>query len=114
MSASMRGTNGTDLSVTTGAGSSVTGGTLGIYARNYGSGALTVTADGDVTGTNGTGINARNFNGTDLGVTTGAGTTVTGGSNGIVARNSGSWRSDRHRQWRCHRHQLHRHLCAEL
>ena len=56
------------------------GGTFGIYTRNYGSGALAVTANGDVTGFDG--IVARN-RGTDLTVTTGAGTTVTGGPLGI-------------------------------
>ena len=43
--------------VTTGAGTGVTGG-IGIYALNYGGGPLTVTANGDVTGTNGPGIYA--------------------------------------------------------
>ena len=51
--------NGTDLSVTTGAGTTVTGGTYGILAINNGTGALTVTANGDVTGTNTAGIYAR-------------------------------------------------------
>ena len=80
---------GTDLSVTTGVDTSVLGGQQGIRARNYGTGALTVTADGDVEGTSDTGIYARNY-GTDLGVTTGADTTVTGGNYGIRARNYGS------------------------
>jgi hypothetical protein len=44
-------TNGTDLGVTTGAGTNVTGFTNGIVAFNSGTGALTVTADGDVEGT---------------------------------------------------------------
>jgi hypothetical protein len=83
--------SGTDLGVTIGVGTTVTGYNYGILARNYGSGALSVTADGDVTGTSGTGIFARNStNGTDLGVTTGAGTNVTGFTNGIVAFNSGT------------------------
>ena len=64
--------NGTDLTVTTGAGTAVTGLYYGIRACNYGSGALTVTANGDVEGTNVFGIFARNSNyGTDLSVTTG-------------------------------------------
>ena len=76
--------------MTTGAGTNVIGGNYGIRARNYGSGALTVTADGDVTGTNFAGIFARNSaNGTSLNVTTGAGTTVTGGMFGIRALNYG-------------------------
>jgi outer membrane autotransporter protein len=79
---------GTDLSVTTGAGTTVTGGSNGIFARNLGSGAMDITANGDVTGTNGDGIFALNF-GTDLSVTTGTGTTVIG-SEGIEARNAGS------------------------
>ena len=37
----------------------------GIFARNYGSGALTVTANGDVSGDDGVGILARNVNGTE-------------------------------------------------
>ena len=81
--------NGTDLAVTTGAGTTVTGGDSGIYARNYGSGALTVTANRDVTGTNRWGILARNRNGTDLTVTTGVNTTVTGGRIGIFGHNYG-------------------------
>jgi hypothetical protein len=84
-------TNGTDLGVTTGAGTNVTGFTNGIVAVNSGTGALTVTADGDVEGTNFNGIYARNSNyGTDLSVTTGAGTNVTGGLYGIFARNYGT------------------------
>ncbi|MBR1209057.1 autotransporter domain-containing protein [Bradyrhizobium sp. JYMT SZCCT0180] len=81
---------GTTFSVTTGAGTTVSGGTSGILARNYGTGALSVTANGDVTSTTGLGIYARNFAGTDLSVTTGAGTTVSGGGFGISAINSGT------------------------
>ena len=81
---------GTDLGVTTGADTTVTGGTVGIFARNYGSGALSVTADGDVEGTSNIGIYAVNNAGTDLGVTTGAGTNVTGGNYGIRVRNYGT------------------------
>ena len=47
------------LNVTTGAGTDVTGGTYGIRALNYGTGALTVTANGDVTGTDHAGILAH-------------------------------------------------------
>jgi outer membrane autotransporter protein len=81
--------NGTGLAVTTGVNTTVTGGDRGISARNYGSGALTVKAYGNVTGTNNLGIFARNY-GTDLTITTGAGTNVTGGNRGISARNYGS------------------------
>ena len=70
---------GTGLGVTTGAGTSVTGGNSGILARNNGTGALAINANGDVTGTNNYGIYARNVSGTDLTLTTAAGTTVTGG-----------------------------------
>jgi hypothetical protein len=75
--------------VTTGAGTTVTGGAQGIHARNYGSGTLRVDANGDVTGTNFYGIYARN-DGLDLIVTTGAGTDITGGSVGIRALNYGT------------------------
>ena len=81
--------SGTDLGVTTGPGTTITGRRDGIFARNYGMGALSVTANGDVTGTTSFGIYARNF-GSDLDVTTSAGTTVAGAFNGIVAHNYGS------------------------
>jgi len=82
---------GTNLSITTGAGGAITGGTRGIFARNYGSGALTIAANGDVTGTNSDGVYAKNnAGGTDLTVTTGAGAAVIGGDNGIFARNDGT------------------------
>jgi hypothetical protein len=77
--------------VTTGLGTTITGGNRGIYARNLGSGSLNVTTNGDVTGTGATsaGIDARNY-GTDLSVTTDLGTTVVGRNYGIRARNLGS------------------------
>lgn len=50
---------GTSLTVSA---STVSGGTDGIYARNFGTGALTVTATGTVTGTTGRGIYAKNAN----------------------------------------------------
>jgi outer membrane autotransporter protein len=84
-----RNNSGTDLAVTTGASTNVTGLNRGIYATNVGSGTLTVTANGDVTGTTLYGIYARNY-GIDLEVTTGAGTHVTGGNQGIYAINDGS------------------------
>ena len=82
---------GTSLSVTTGTGTTVSG-AFGIKTLNYGSGAVTITANGNVTGYgSGSGIYARNTStGTGLSVTTGAGTTVSGGINGIDARNSGT------------------------
>ena len=67
----------------------VLSGLTGIIAQNYGTGALTITANGDFTGTTGVGISADNF-GTNLTVTTGAGTTVSGGSIGISADNFGT------------------------
>ena len=80
-----------DLTVTTGLGTTITGGNRGIYARNLGSGSLNVTTNGDVTGTGATsaGIDARNY-GTDLSVTTDLGTTAVGRNYGIRARNLGS------------------------
>ncbi|MCC5982024.1 MAG: hypothetical protein JJU26_09940, partial [Oceanicaulis sp.] len=80
---------GGDLIITTGAGSSVSGGYSGILAENNGQGALAITANGDVTGASYVGISAQNH-GTDLTVTTGTGTTVAGGEVGIAAVNSGS------------------------
>ena len=61
----LRGTNGTSL--TDNFNSTITGATDGIKALNYGTGALSVTATGDVTGTSGSGIDAdNNTKGTDL------------------------------------------------
>jgi autotransporter family porin len=80
---------GADLTVTTGAGSTITGYYMGIHARNYGSGDLTITADGDVTGTLNAGIFADNSpNGAKLTITTGAGSRITG-VNGIFGENRG-------------------------
>lgn len=79
---------GRNLSVTTGAGTTISGGFIGIRADNYGSGATNVTANGNVYGGT-TGIAALNF-GTDLTVTTGMGTKVVAGDTGISAINYGS------------------------
>jgi len=88
--------SGTDLTVTTGAGTTVSG-RSGISANNYGSGALTITANGDVSGTGsyGTGIYARNggYNtpsSSSLAIITGAGTTIAGAYSGISAKSNGS------------------------
>jgi hypothetical protein len=83
-----------DLSITTGVDTSVTGGQAGILARNFGSHALKIVANGDVVGTNTIGIFARNGTigtpaGTYLSVTTGPGT-VSGHTYGIQALNYGS------------------------
>jgi hypothetical protein len=69
--------DGTNLSVTTGAGTRVTGSYLGIFAQNFGSGTLTVTANGDVTGTNGRGIVADNGAGGPIAITVSAASHVT-------------------------------------
>ncbi len=75
---------GTDLSIET---EGVTGGILGIRAHNFGSGALSIVANGDVEGTSYAGIYARNSaGGTDLSIESAA---VTGGNYGIDARNFG-------------------------
>jgi outer membrane autotransporter protein len=77
---------GTNLEVTTGPDTDVTGGNFGIFAYNYGNSSLSVIANGDVHGNSG--IFALN-KGNNLEVTTGADTDVTG-SIGIAARNEGS------------------------
>ena len=82
-----RNNHGTDLSVTTAAGTTVSGGNYGISAFNYGHGALTITANGNVSGGSYSGIFASSYGG--LSVTTAAGTTVSGGTRGIYARNYG-------------------------
>ena len=74
---------GTDLTISAAA---VLGGAKGIDARNFGSGALSVTTTGDVSGTNDDGIAAINY-GTDLTI---AADNVSGGVIGILARNYGS------------------------
>jgi outer membrane autotransporter protein len=68
----------------------ITSGTLvggyGIYGYNHGSGSLTITANGDVTGTAAHGLAARNY-GTTSTVTTAAGTTISGDQYGIAILN---------------------------
>ena len=76
-------------SITINTNGALLGGDWGIRARNFGTGALTVTANGDVTGTARAGIEAyNNTSATDLTVTAGA--TVMGGTFGIYAFNNGS------------------------
>ena len=68
----------------------VTGGTWGIFARNYGAGSIYITSSGDVTGTTAAGITAQHMDnsGTDLVITTtGA---VSGGSRGIDVQHGGT------------------------
>ena len=76
---------GSDLTVTTGANSTVTAADAAIFANSRGSGALMITANGDLFGAGG--IVAENYFGTGLSVTTGAGTTAKGTYNGIIALN---------------------------
>jgi outer membrane autotransporter protein len=64
-------------------------GATGIDANHLGTGDLTVTATGTVTGTAGDGINARNTDNADGGVTVNA-NVVTGSDRGIDASNYGS------------------------
>jgi hypothetical protein len=73
----------TELSITAARAS---GGQLGILGRNYGTGALAITATDTVTGTGLDGIYARNT-GTDLTVSA---VDVSGGARGIYARNLGT------------------------
>jgi hypothetical protein len=82
---------GTPGSITVNTNGVLSGANYGILARNYGTGATTVTANGNVTATAAfsRGIYARNYSGTDLSVTTGAGTTVSG-TVGIHVRNDGT------------------------
>ncbi|SDM91978.1 autotransporter outer membrane beta-barrel domain-containing protein [Afipia sp. GAS231] len=76
-------------SITIATNGRLSSGLFGIYAHNYGTGALTITANGNVTSAFPYGIFAAN-SGTALSVTTGAGATVSGSTDGIVARNYGS------------------------
>jgi uncharacterized protein with beta-barrel porin domain len=80
---------GTTVTVTTGAGTTVSGGNQGISALTFGTGALTITANGNVTGANYEGIYAET-SAAALSVTTAAGTTVSGGTNGISAVSNGT------------------------
>ncbi|MFZ5672644.1 MAG: beta strand repeat-containing protein, partial [Pseudomonadota bacterium] len=81
--------DGTDLLITTGAGSGIEGGDSGIYADNQGSGRLEITANGKVTGGDRDGIYGRNDGG-DLIITANAGSEIDGGDEGIDAVNNGS------------------------
>lgn len=84
--------SGTDLSVTTGVGTTVSGLRYGILSRNYGTGTTTVTANGDVaaSGTTGTDVGILARGTADVVVTTAAGTTVSGQEIGISARSDGA------------------------
>ncbi len=68
--------------------STITGSTYGVYALNNGSGAISITTSGTVTGTTQIGVYAFNKNtGTNLTIGTAA---VTGGDDGIQANNRGA------------------------
>lgn len=82
--------SGENLAITTGAASEITGDFMGIRGRHEGSGDLTITANGEVSGTVREGIYALTLAGSsNLTVTTGAGSVVTGGYDGIEARSLG-------------------------
>ncbi|MEN0000670.1 MAG: autotransporter domain-containing protein, partial [Pseudomonadota bacterium] len=81
--------NGTGVSITTGADTVVEGGDDGIYALNEGSEGLTIKANGDVYGYASDGIYAKNY-GTSVNIMTGPDTTVSGVQRGVFARNFGS------------------------
>jgi hypothetical protein len=83
----LSGTGGLDFTDNNNA--AITGSLQGIAADNTGSGSLTITTNGTVTGTTGRGINAQNNSAgtTNLTVTTGA---VSGGTEGIRAVNNGT------------------------
>ena len=83
---------GTDLSVTTGSASDVTGSIVGIKTRNLGNGDTTISTGGtiDATDPNGTGIYARNgVSAHDLTITTAVNKSIIAGYTGIKAKNSG-------------------------
>jgi len=99
---------GTDLTITTGAGSAVSGGDDGMQVTNYGAGNLDINVNGSVIGENGIGISAINSYGyvydpgdpqgppigknlgIDLTITTSAASVVTGAGQGILANNQGT------------------------
>ncbi len=82
--------NGTSLTINA---AEVNGGSLGhgIYAQNYGSGALTISATGDVTGQGEAGIFAYNSANAEDGmvINQDPGATTTGATDGIFADNFG-------------------------
>jgi uncharacterized protein with beta-barrel porin domain len=85
--ASIAGPGGTDLTVSA---ASVTGGVAGIFAENAGTGATSVTATGDVTGTASTGsgiLVSGGSAGTDLSINA---NNVSGGAFGVYANNAGT------------------------
>jgi hypothetical protein len=83
---------GTDLTVSTAAGTSISAARYGIGGRNYGTGSTSVTVSGNVTATGTTGIDVGVLarGNADVIVTTAAGTTVSGQETGISARSDGN------------------------
>ncbi|WP_208430877.1 autotransporter outer membrane beta-barrel domain-containing protein [Methyloceanibacter caenitepidi] len=77
--------SGTDVTVTTGQGSTVSGSYAGINVTNGGSGTVIITANGDVTGQ--TGIGVSNYTGNNAQISVGAGSTVTATSSSNFAVN---------------------------
>lgn len=80
--------NSGSLSFTDNSASAITGAVSGIDARNYGFGALSVSASGQVTGNTNYGIHALNV-GTDLTISAAA-VSPTGGTDGIKVINFGT------------------------
>lgn len=84
----LTGTGGLTFTEAAGSSSTITGSLTGIDATNTGSGALTITNNGTVTGTTRTGIYANNSSaGTDLTINA---ADVTGGYRGITASHNGT------------------------
>ena len=71
--------HGTALTVTTAAGTTITGDEFGIGTLSYGSGSVTITANGDVTGATFAGIYGRTYGG-PVNITVGAASHVTSNS----------------------------------
>ena len=88
---SARNNNGTFLSVTTGQDTMVQGSSNGIWARNSGSGAVTIDVSGDVSGASNSGIYAlNNGGGTGVYITTAQNTNIVSLSRGIFSIHNGS------------------------
>ncbi len=82
--------DGGNLTITTGAGSEITGGDRGIEANNFGLGSdLGITIDGKVTGQDGVFAVNSQFS-RDLTITTDADSEIAGTNRGIRAENNGS------------------------
>ncbi len=85
----------TSLTINTGTASSITGDEDGVFANNLGSCAISITANGEVTGTTGSGINARGYEGsTGITINTGSTSNITGHDIGIYAVNNGTGSTD--------------------